>query len=186
MLRSLVAILLFPMVLFCSVVLANEPTRAERLDQLFVTLKQAPDEGSARLIEHQIWKLWMTTGNPEVDGLMQQVMEARRWRDFDKALALLDRVVEIDPAYAEAWNQRATIAFQRGDYEKALEYVARTLELEPRHFGALAGRGIIRLHQGKSALAIQNIKAAMVFHPYLRERNLVPPQFRDIPADPDR
>ena len=165
--------------MFNTEVLADEPTRVERLTQLFVSLKQAPDEASAQITETQIWRLWMTTENPVVDELMRQAMDARRWYDFDKALALLDQVVGIDPNYAEAWNQRATVYFQRRDYEKALEQVAKTLELEPRHFGALAGRGMIRLRQGSSALAIQNIKAAMAIHPYLRERNLLPAQYQD-------
>lgn len=86
-------------------------------------------------------------------------------------------MIEIDPTFPEAWNQRATIHFLRGDYAQSLADVATTLELEPRHFGALAGRGIIRLRQGKSALAIQSIKAALAFHPFLRERTLIPPQF---------
>ncbi|MEH6473777.1 MAG: tetratricopeptide repeat protein [Halopseudomonas sp.] len=119
----------------------------------------------------------MRSENPDVDRLMGEAMQARRWYDFDKALLLLDQIVEIDPSYAEAWNQRATIYFHRGDYEQALEAVAKTLEREPRHFGALAGRGMIRLRQGSSALAIQNIKAAVAFHPYLRERALLPPQY---------
>ncbi|MEH6813160.1 MAG: tetratricopeptide repeat protein [Motiliproteus sp.] len=175
--RSWVALLLLATLSFTLEVRASEPARAEQLDQLFFNLKQAPDEASAQVAENQIWKLWITTGNPAVDQLMRQAMDARRWYDFDKALSLLDQVVDMAPNYAEAWNQRATVYFQRGDYEQALEQVARTLELEPRHFGALAGRGIIRLRQGRPALAIQNIKAAMAIHPYLQERNLLPTQF---------
>lgn len=148
-----------------------------QLDARFAALKQAADETTARRIEQEIWKLWMKAGDDEVDALMQQALEARRWKDYDKALALLDQVVERAPDYAEAHNQRAVIYFQRQEYEKSLEAVAATLEREPRHFGAMAGRGMIRLRQGKSALAIQNIKAAMKYHPFLRERNLVPPQF---------
>lgn len=160
-----------------------EPTQDALLDQRFAELKQAEDEVTARGIEQEIWKLWMISGNPEIDGLMRQAMEARRWGDYAKALTLLYRVTGIDPTYAEAWNQRATLHFLRDDYEQALADVARTLQLEPRHFGALAGRGVIRLRQGRSALAIQNIKAAMDYHPFLRERLLVPSRFLDQPAE---
>lgn len=163
--------------------LAAEPAREALLDQRFAELKQAEDEVTARGIEQEIWKLWMVSGNPEIDELMRRAMEARRWGDYAKAFALLDQVTGIDPEYAEAWNQRATIHFLQDDYEQALADVARTLELEPRHFGALAGRGVIRLRQGKSALAIQNIKAAMDYYPFLRERHLVPSRFLDQPAE---
>ncbi|NQW00190.1 MAG: hypothetical protein HQ483_10865, partial [Rhodospirillales bacterium] len=37
----------------------------------------------------------------------------------------------------------------------------------------LAGRALIRMRQLKPALAIQNLKAALVFHPYLRERHMI-------------
>lgn len=49
------------------------------LDRHFAELREAPDEQSARAIEQQIWKLWMASGNAEVDQLMQQALEARRW-----------------------------------------------------------------------------------------------------------
>lgn len=176
-------LLLVGVLLAGAVAMAAESTRDALLDQRFAELKQAQGEQSAREIEQEIWKLWMISGNADIDALMQQTLAARRWGDYDKALGLLDHVTEIDPEYAEAWNQRATLHFLRGDYGQSLEAVARTLELEPRHFGAMAGRGIIRLRQGKSALAIQNIKAALQYHPFLRERTLVPPQFLDQPAE---
>ena len=184
MIDHILRLMLISMLLVGAVAIAGELTRAELLDQYFAELQQAKDEPSAREIEQQIWKLWTTSANPEINAVMQQVMEARRWGDYDKALSLIDRVTEIDPSYAEAWNQRATLHFLRGEYEQALEDVATVLELEPRHFGALAGRGIIRLRQGKSALAIQNIKAAMIYHPFLRERTLVPQRFLNQPAKP--
>jgi len=135
-------------------------------------------------IEQAIWKLWMISGNPEVDALMPQVLEARRWGDYTKALELLDRVIGIEPEYAEAWNQRATLHFLRGEYEQSLAAVATTLELEPRHFGALAGRALIRMRQGRTALAIQNIRQAMEYHPYLKERALIPPQYLEQDPPP--
>jgi tetratricopeptide (TPR) repeat protein len=183
MISPIPRLLVIGMLLAGAVAVAAESTRDALLDQRFVALKQAQDESSAREIEQEIWKLWMVSGNAAIDALMQQALEARRWGDYDKAFGLLDRVIEIDAEYAEAWNQRATLHFLRGEYEQSLENVARTLELEPRHFGAMAGRGVIRLRQGRSALAIQNIKAAMDYHPFLRERTLVPPQFLDQPAE---
>ncbi|WP_428604378.1 tetratricopeptide repeat protein [Sedimenticola sp.] len=176
--------LMFTMLCVATAVMAAEPPHDRLLDQRFAELKQAPDESRAREIEQAIWKLWMKSGSAEIDKLMQQALEARRWGDYDKALGLLDRMIEMDPQYAEAWNQRATIHFLRDEYEPALADVARTLQLEPRHFGAMAGRGVIRLHQGKTALAIQSIKAAMDYHPFLKERTLVPAQFLAPSAEP--
>ena len=125
-------------------------------------------------IEQKIWIEWTTLDEPELAGLIQRVLAARRVADFEKALTILNRVVFEWSGYAEGRNQRVAVYFEQGEFEKSLEDIAETLAREPRHFGSLSGRGLIRLHQGKSALAIQNFKAAMQFHPYLKERHMIP------------
>lgn len=152
---------------------APSPEQTARLDQLFKDLKAAPSEQAARTIEQKIWIEWTTPEDPELADLMKQVLAARRVADYDKAIAILDRMVVEWSGYAEGWNQRATVYFNKGDYEKSLEDIAETLKREPRHFGSMAGRSIIRLQQAKPALAIQGIKAAMEIHPYLKERHLI-------------
>ena len=119
--------------------------------------------------------------DPEISTMMSRAIERIRWQELDAALEILNEIVTRAPDYAEAWNQRATVYFLLGQYEKSLSDVAETLEREPRHFGALAGRGIIRMRQGKPALGYQSILAAMEFNPYLRERELVPEEFRPAP-----
>lgn len=172
-------VLLYLLIIVSAVVNSEEQSRNKQLDQLFSQLKQAKSEMEGRAVEVQIWELWVKPDNSELRVLMQKALDAIRWRDFDKAIQLLQQAIDIQPDYAEAWNQKATVYFLKQEYEKALIAVAKALEYEPRHFGALAGRGIIRLRQGRSALAIQNIKAAMKFHPFLKERTIVPQQFLD-------
>jgi len=110
---------------------------------------------------------------------MQDALAARQRSQFDLAISLLDEIIEREPTYAEAWNQRATIYFMIGKYEKSLEDVAETLKREPRHFGALSGRGMIRLRQGRDALAWQNFEAARKIHPYIGGRQLIPKSVRE-------
>ena len=105
---------------------------------------------------------------------MQRAMQQRRNHDFAGAIETLNSVIELKPAYAEGWNQRATVHFHQQKYQASLIDIAQTLELEPRHFGALAGRAVIRLYQSKSALARQNIIEALRINPYLRERRFFP------------
>lgn len=147
--------------------------QAQRLDRLFDALKTAPNEQAAFKTEQTIWIEWTTPDDPQLAALMQQVLAARRVADYDKALAILDRVIKEWCGYAEGWNQRATVYFLQGEFEKSLEAVAETLAREPRHFGALVGRGMIYLRQGKLDLAVQDILAALQIHPYLPERGLI-------------
>ena len=148
------------------------------LDRLFAELKAAPDVMTARRLEQEIWKVWTNPADRKLAELMKKALKARRDYDFDRALKILQQVTTGWPDYAEGWNQRATVHFLIEDYENALIYIAETLKREPRHFGSMAGRAVIRLRQGKAALGYQNIKAAMAYHPFLRERSFFP-QFED-------
>ncbi|MEZ5661708.1 MAG: hypothetical protein R3E83_25365 [Burkholderiaceae bacterium] len=150
-----------------------DQARASALDRLFEALGRASNESEARAIENRIWQTWTSHPNPEIHALMQEVLADRRVAAFERALARLDRILAIDPDYAEAFNQRATIEFNRGNDFASLQAIAETLQREPRHFGSIAGRAVIRLRQGKPALAAQNILAAMRFHPFLKERHLL-------------
>lgn len=146
----------------------------ERLDALFKELKRANSESHAQQIERMIWEVWTHPVDEELAERMEAMREAQRWQAPDLAIRILDRIIERWDGYAEAYNQRAYMYFQKGEYEQALADIAATLAREPRHFGSLAGRGLIRLQQGKRALAMQNIMAALDHHPYLREKALFP------------
>ncbi|MDJ0833063.1 MAG: tetratricopeptide repeat protein [Gammaproteobacteria bacterium] len=146
----------------------------ESLDQLFLGLKDAPDESTAREYEHKIWLRWFESGDSKIDALMEQAVKKRNQYDFNGAIEILNQVIALKPEYAEVWNQRATVYFHQGEYEKSLWDVAKTLELEPRHFASMAGRAVIRLLQGKPALAQQNMLQALEYHPYLKERSFFP------------
>ena len=145
-----------------------------QLDQLFNELKSAPDQQTAITIEEKIWLLWFQSGNSEVDKLMGEAMTKRQNRDFNGALKTLNKVIKLDPSYAEAWNQRATVYFRQEKFEESLVDIAEVLELEPRHFGALAGRAVIRLIQQKPVIAQRNIQEALKYHPFLKEKSFFP------------
>jgi tetratricopeptide (TPR) repeat protein len=144
------------------------------LDRLFLQLKNASNETEARDYENRIWLTWFKSGDQTIDDWMQEAMQQRKSMDFRSAMETLNQVIERNPAYPEAWNQRAIVHFYQGNHEQSLEDIAKTLELEPRHFGAMAGRAVIRLQQGKPAIALQNVKQALEYHPYLPERALFP------------
>lgn len=145
-----------------------------QLDNLFLKLKNASNESSARQYEHSIWNQWFQSGDQHIDSLMQTALNKRKGYDFNGALDVLNEIILLKPDYPEAWNQRATVYFHQTEYEKSLWNIAKTLELEPRHFGAMAGRAVIRLYQSKPALARQNIIQAIEVHPYLKERGFFP------------
>jgi tetratricopeptide (TPR) repeat protein len=109
----------------------------------------------------------METEDPQATALMEAGIAALDSRSFTAALAVYDVLVEEMPAYAEAWNKRATAHYLVGDYEASLADIERTLALEPRHFGALSGRGLIQHARGDDLAAIESFEAALAIHPNL-------------------
>lgn len=160
--------------------LADQAADNAALDNLFARLHDAPDAETANALSNQIWALWTTPSDPVLASRMRDVMEARALLDLDSAIKLLDQLVADYPAYAEGWNQRATLYYMAGDFEASIADCAKVLELEPRHYGALSGRALMYLQQGKRSLALKDMKAALDLHPFLAEKQLFPELQQDI------
>jgi tetratricopeptide (TPR) repeat protein len=143
----------------------------ERLDKLFDALLAAGSPQEAQLAERMIWSVWLESGSPTVDLLMQKGVAAMSEGDVEPALAMFNAVIELAPDYAEGWNKRATLYFLMGRLEESIADCQRTLKLEPRHFGALSGLGMIYAQLGQDAKALDAYRRALAVDPQLvRER----------------
>jgi Flp pilus assembly protein TadD len=85
------------------------------------------------------------------------------------ALATFNQLVIDAPAFAEAWNRRATIHFLLGNYKESEADIVKTLQLEPFHFGALSGRGLVLLSQGQYEAARNAFSRALEVNPNMPE-----------------
>jgi tetratricopeptide (TPR) repeat protein len=143
----------------------------ERLDKLFDALLAAVSPQEAQLAERMIWSVWLESGSPTVDLLMQKGVAAMGEGDAEPAFAMFNAIVELAPDYAEGWNKRATLYFLMGRFEDSIADCERTLKLEPRHFGALSGLGMIYVQLGQDAKALDAYRRALAVDPQLvRER----------------
>ncbi|MCG8510788.1 MAG: tetratricopeptide repeat protein [Rhodospirillales bacterium] len=138
-----------------------------RLDRLFERLQNAETQSQAEMIEAQIWRTWIETGDQELDQVMALGISAMRGGRMDVALMAFDTLTEKAPECAEAWNKRATVHFMLGDYESSVADIMKTLSLEPRHFGALSGLGMIYVNIGEKEAALAAFEKALSIHPYL-------------------
>jgi tetratricopeptide (TPR) repeat protein len=145
----------------------REPSRADRLDTLFDTLKSSTDPKAAKSAENDIIGLWLQSGSDTIDLLMQWALAAIEEKNYPLALDYLDRMIVMQPDFAEAWNKRATVHFLLDDYSRAISDIERTLQLEPRHFGALSGLGAIMRDIGERERAIAAYRRALEFDPHL-------------------
>lgn len=77
-----------------------------------------------------------------------------------EAIKELEKAVEIDPRYAEAWNRLGTIAYVSRDYSRAEQSFRRALKFAPDSFPPVVnlGAALLALNQPTKALAM-NLRA---------------------------
>ena len=153
---------------------ADAASDKTQLDKLFTQLHDAPDAATADAIGQQIWRIWIVPSDADLAGRMAAVLASEQEGDLPTALQLLGQLVIDHPAYAEAWNQRATVEYELGDFDDSLADIDRVLSIEPRHFGALSGRVLIYLARDDHAAALKAMIAALAVDPFLAEKALFP------------
>jgi tetratricopeptide (TPR) repeat protein len=117
-----------------------------------------------QLATDALWKLWFR-GDSEINNL--DLQRLARTRDRQKAAAGLDRLIAKAPTFAEAYNQRAILAFSRKQYERSIADCEKALELNPYHFGAQAGIGQCYLQLRRHKAALKAFRLALRINPNL-------------------
>ncbi|WP_306262176.1 tetratricopeptide repeat protein [Pararhizobium sp. IMCC21322] len=136
-----------------------------RLPDLFDELKSAADAGEAAVVEQQIWEIWHTAPNEELQQLMRQGMDAMNNSDLAQARSVFDEMIKLAPDYAEGWNKRATVHYLMQNLPASLADIAETLKREPRHFGAIAGRGLVHIRGNQLAKAAEAFEDVLTISP---------------------
>jgi len=154
---------------------APRPERTADRERLLARLAAAGTEAEGRAAEEAMWRFWSEAPDARSQALLDRVHDRRRWYDTAGAEEAARALVAWCPAYAEGWNQLATVLFERGRPDASLAAVAETLAREPAHFGALAGRAMILMRQGRTAEAQTALAEAVAIHPWLKERHLLAP-----------
>jgi tetratricopeptide (TPR) repeat protein len=142
--------------------------RAVRLDALFTRLASTDDADEGDTIVEEIWRVWLQSGRPEIDALMQKTLALLQAGEPRAAMPLLDTIVKRAPDWAEGWNKRATVLYVLDEYDRSLADIDKVLALEPRHFGALAGRGLIHIANENYRAALDDYRRARAVNPFLQ------------------
>jgi tetratricopeptide (TPR) repeat protein len=147
---------------------AKPPPRPRAtLDDLFKRLAGAPTEREAGGIASLIERRWAHSGSDTADLLMARAGEAIGAKNYPLAVEILDRVIVLEPGWAEAWNRRATTFYLLDDPVSAMADIRQVLAREPRHFGAWAGLGHIYMSTGDKKRAVEAYRRALAIHPHL-------------------
>ena len=140
--------------------------RRHTLEDLYTKLAAANDADEAKGLATLIGTIWMRTSSDTAALLMTRAVHSIETKNYPLALELLDRIVELQPRWAEAWNKRASVRYFNGDLDGSMADVEHVLKLEPKHFGALEGMATIlqRTHLDKRALEIY--RRALAIYPH--------------------
>ena len=61
-------------------------------------------------------------------------------KDFDKALAVYDEAIEINPNFAKAYHERGRIKLLKGDKDGSVEDMKKAIELAPENEINISGQ----------------------------------------------
>ncbi len=143
----------------------HEALRTQALDSLFKQLASAHDPDEAGGIAAAIQHVWMQSDSDTASLLMDRALAAQQGGQLPLALALLDKVVSLQPNWVEAWNKRAATRLLGGDLTGATEDFQQVLKLEPRQFSTLVALGFIYEKQGFDKRALDSFRKALVLDP---------------------
>jgi tetratricopeptide (TPR) repeat protein len=125
------------------------------------------DPELAATAEALLWRTWCRSGNPDVDRLMLQGIEAMQQHRLAKAEELFDRIINRAPDFAEGWNKRATVRYLRKNFNESVADCQQTLARNPHHFGAASGQGLCHLSLNEFREAAVCFRRALEIHPHL-------------------
>ncbi len=126
-----------------------------------------PDPCCNQMAEHALWSIWFRTGSESANAVLARGTEALNDKDLDKAERLFTRAIEIDPSFAEAYNQRAIVRYLTERYEGSIADCQETVQRMPCHFGAWSGMGHGHAHLGQIPDAIRCYVKALKINPHL-------------------
>lgn len=153
---------------------AQAALRAQTLDSLFKRLATASDADEAGGIATQIENVWMQCDSDTAKLLFDRAVAAQSAGHLPLALVLFDKIVALEPNWAEGWNKRAATRLLGGDLNGAADDFRHVLTLEPRQFSALVALGFILEKQGFDKHALEVFRKALALNPQEPEiRSLV-------------
>ena len=139
----------------------NKPS----IDSLLEDLKN-PDENVRKRATTEFWRIWFYQKGQYGMELLERSQMLYEIGDLKQAEALLTKLIEDQPDFAEAWNRRAVLYYLLGEYRKSIDDCLQVLELNPIHFGALHGLGLCYAALGEYRSAIQTFRKALEIQPY--------------------
>ena len=112
-----------------------------------------------------VWRLWGRSGDAAIDKLYEQGMGLMQSGNLPRAVAVFSDIIRQRPAFAEAWNKRATLYYMLDQYELSMKDCDEVLKRVPNHFGALSGYAQMLAERDQPERALELLERAYRVHP---------------------
>ncbi len=120
-----------------------------------------------QLADNSLRCIWCGMGKKQSTHLIKQGNTHLNHGNTEVAIERFSMAIEVDPGFAEAYNQRA-IAYSLADrFEEAITDYQSTLKLEPQHFVAMANLGHCYCNLGDFMHAHHCYEQALALNPHL-------------------
>lgn len=136
-------------------------------DTVYPLLSDA-DPSVRSVAQAVIWQLWGHSGDATIDREYQQGVELMSAGNLTQAIDLFSQIIEKQPAFAEAWNKRATLYFMIGQYDLSIQDCEEVLKRVPQHFGALSGYARMLVNKGQFERALDFMERANLVNPQMQ------------------
>lgn len=120
-----------------------------------------------------VWRLWGRSGDAAIDALYEQGTELMQAGELPKAVLVFSDIIAKRPAFAEAWNKRATLYFLLDQYELSMKDCDEVLKRVPAHFGALSGYAQMLAELGQVERALEYLERAYQVNPNMANAELM-------------
>jgi len=88
---------------------------------------------------------------------------------YNQAISDFNRALEINPKYAEAYNERGIVYDDKGQYDQAISDYTKAIEINPKFAIAYNNRGGVYDDKGQYDQAISDYTKAIEINPKLAE-----------------
>ena len=160
--------------------------RKFEIDKILHELKHAPSQPIARAISRRLFAIYLQAPDEITAEEMNRAIRAQGGYNFEKSSKILSAILERNPDYTEAWNQRCYNKFLSNRFDEAVADCEKVLELDPRHLGSLSGMARILIrHQKRFKAGKTLLDRAIDLYPFIYEKILL----KELPneeEDPSR
>ena len=112
-----------------------------------------------------VWRMWGRTGDKEIDTLYGDGTTEMQEGNVLEAIRIFSDIIAKRPAFAEAWNKRATLYFMLGQFELSMQDCEEVLKRVPKHFGALSGYAQMLAERDQPERALELMQRAVAVNP---------------------